>query len=273
MDGTIEPNEIHLTSEPVAEEPANGLNVLCVASDFKGVPFIRRAKETGNYVILLTREKFRHSAWGWAYIDELHCVPDNAKPEDYLRAATAIARHRRLDRICPHDEFDVLPCAEIRSHLQIEGQSIDSATRFRDKLTMRKVASEAGIPCPAFVGLFNPNDIVNFAETVAPEWIIKPRTEVAAFGIRKLAQYRRTLGKLARTRYARNLARSSVKLHYSKNLSKAKFITLIRLHLTEKSNLPASALYGTPPMKVTHEGGVSSTRISSVTNPPNVKPN
>lgn len=262
MDGTIEPNEIHLTSEPIAEATSNALNVLCVASDFKGVPFIERAKRLGNYVILLTREKYRHSAWGWANIDELHCVQDDAKPEDYVRAATDIARNRRFDRVCPLDEFDVLPCAEIRCHLQIEGQTIDSATRFRDKLTMRNVAAKAGIPCPTFVGLFNPTDIENFANSVEPEWIIKPRSEVSAFGIRKLSGAEELWENL-RELDLRGTWRDHPSQYLLEDFIKGRVYHVDSISFNGEVLFASVGTYGTPPLKVTHEGGVSSTRLLS----------
>ena len=57
--------------------------------------------------------------------------------------------------------------------------------RFRDKLRMRRMAREAGIPCPEFIGVFNPDEINEYLEKTSAPWIVKPRTEVNAFGIRK----------------------------------------------------------------------------------------
>jgi len=57
--------------------------------------------------------------------------------------------------------------------------------RFRDKLTMRNVAHAAGIPCPEFLGAFNTDQINKFLAEIPAPWIVKPRHEVSAFGIRK----------------------------------------------------------------------------------------
>src|SRR6185436_3634738 len=43
----------------------------------------------------------------------------------------------------------------------------------------------AGIPCPEFIGAFNAGNINEFLEGVTAPWIVKPRHEVSAFGIRK----------------------------------------------------------------------------------------
>ena len=41
---------------------------------------------------------------------------------------------------------------------------------------------------PEFVPLINPDDIRSFMETVPGPWVIKPRSDVSAIGIRKVAE-------------------------------------------------------------------------------------
>ncbi len=50
---------------------------------------------------------------------------------------------------------------------------------------MRHLAVEIDIPCPEFTAVFNAATITEFLEKVPAPWIVKPRTEVNAFGIRK----------------------------------------------------------------------------------------
>ena len=248
-----------LNANNTPDSPAR-MNVLCIGSDFKGVPLINRAKSLGNYVILLTKEKYRHSLWDWRSIDELHCVKDDAKFEDYLQMATDIMRSRQIDRVCPLDEFDVLPCAEIRRHLQIAGQTIDSATNFRDKLTMRNAAFRAGIPCPEFVGLFNAEAIVKFIETVEPEWIIKPRSEVSAFAIRKMHSAEELWENL-RELDLRGTWRDHPSQYLLEKFIKGRVFHVDSISAEGRIVFAGVGVYGVPPMTVTHEGGVSSTRI------------
>src|SRR5262249_39281958 len=54
------------------------------------------------------------------------------------------------------------------------------------KLAMRVRAREEGIPVPEFVGILHDDDIRAFTEDVPPPWMLKPRSEAASIGIRKL---------------------------------------------------------------------------------------
>jgi biotin carboxylase len=51
---------------------------------------------------------------------------------------------------------------------------------------MRVKAKKSGIPVPAFSPLFNDEDINHFLQTVPAPWIIKPRSEASATGLRKV---------------------------------------------------------------------------------------
>src|SRR4051812_41545338 len=160
-------------------------HIVAIASEYKGTEFLEEARAADWHVTLVTRRKLLDEAWPWTAINEIVTVDDNAGVLDYNRAIANLAGTRKIDRIVGLDEFDVLTAAMTREHLAIPGMSRSFALRFRDKLTMRKIASQAGIPCPDFVGAFNQQDINKFLDVVPPPWIIKPRHEVSAFGIRK----------------------------------------------------------------------------------------
>jgi biotin carboxylase len=160
-------------------------HIVCVASEHKGNEFIEEAKNAGWSVTLVTREKLVGSPWVWDAIDNVKAVSDVATSDDYVRAITNVAGSNPIDRIVGLDEFDVLTAAKAREHLNLQGMSASHALRFRDKLTMRDVASKAGIPCPEFTGAFHPDHINAFLAKVPAPWIVKPRNEVSAFGIRK----------------------------------------------------------------------------------------
>jgi biotin carboxylase len=61
-----------------------------------------------------------------------------------------------------------------------------TARHFRDKLAMRIKAKGAGIPVPPFTALFHDEDINQFAGTVPAPWIVKPRAEASATGMKKV---------------------------------------------------------------------------------------
>lgn len=160
-------------------------HIAIIASDYKGSEFIEECHNAGWLVTLVTRKKLLDEAWPWTAIDDARTVIDDAGVLDYVRAVTNLAGSRRIDKVVGLDEFDVLTAAMAREHLNLPGMSRSFATRFRDKLTMRNIAHDAGIPCPEFTSAFNAEDINTFLTTVPAPWIIKPRNEVSAFGIRK----------------------------------------------------------------------------------------
>jgi len=161
-------------------------HIICIASEFKGYEFIEEAQNSGWHVTLLTREDLKDNAWPWTSINEIRTLPRESREEEYLREIVNISGTHPVDHIVGVDEFDVLPSARAREYLQIfKGMSRSHALRFRDKLTMRMIASKSGVLCPDFVGAFNPSEINEYLERVPAPWIVKPRTEVSAFGIRK----------------------------------------------------------------------------------------
>lgn len=161
-------------------------HIVCIASEFKGNEFLEECQKAGWRVTLLTREDLSYSDWRWESLNELRTVSTGATEEDYLREIINIAVHQRIDHVVGLDEFDVLPAARAREYLQIfKGMSRSHALRFRDKLTMRSIASDAGIACPEFTGVFSSDDVNTYLDNAPAPWIIKPRTEVSAFGIRK----------------------------------------------------------------------------------------
>jgi biotin carboxylase len=160
-------------------------HIVCIASEFKGTEFLEEAHNAGWHVSLVTRKNLLDQAWCWESIDDVISVDREPGTMDYIRAITNIAGSRMIDRVVGLDEFDVLTAAAAREHLNLPGMSCSHAIRFRDKLTMRNVAHQAGIPCPEFVGVFNAAQINNYLNSVRSPWIVKPRHEVSAFGIRK----------------------------------------------------------------------------------------
>jgi biotin carboxylase len=235
-------------------------HIVCIASEHKGNDFFEECHEAGWRVTLVTREKLLDEPWLWTSISEVKTVRNEATTEDYVRAVTNVAGSRKIDRIVGIDEFDVLTAAKAREHLQIEGMNNSYALRFRDKLRMRRMANEAGIACPEFVGAFNPEEINRYLESVPAPWIIKPRTEVNAFGIRKCEtkeQIWQTLSELDERHTWRD--------HPSQFLIE-RFVEGRVFHVdsvVENGKVQAAGVsrYGTTPLKVSHQGGVFTTSI------------
>jgi biotin carboxylase len=96
-----------------------------------------------------------------------------------------VMRSRTIDRIVSLDDFDVEKGAHLRENFRIPGMGQTTARYFRDKLAMRIQAQNAGINVPAFSPLFNDDEINAYIARTAAPWLIKPRGEASATGIKK----------------------------------------------------------------------------------------
>ncbi len=235
-------------------------HIVIIASEHKGNEFLEECQEAGWHVTLVTREKLLDSPWSWTSLNQVKTVKDDAAPEDYIRAVTNLAGSQPVDRIVGLDEFDVLTAAKAREHLQIEGISNSYALRFRDKLRMRNLASQKGIPCPEFSGLFNPADINEFIENVPAPWIVKPRTEVSAFGIKKCETKEQAWDALT-ILDNRNTWRDHPSQYLIERFIEGKVYHVDSVVNEGKVVAAGVSEYGTPPMKVSHQGGVFTTSI------------
>jgi biotin carboxylase len=164
------------------------INVLCLSTYFKGEEFLRECRRQGCRVILVTVEKLREESWPREAIDDIFYMPDVHAREDVIKGISYLARNAQIDRIVPLDEFDQETAAMLREHLRIPGMGDTTARYFRDKLAMRVKAREEGILVPEFVHILNYDRIREFMERVAPPWVLKPRSEAASLGIKKIKQ-------------------------------------------------------------------------------------
>ncbi len=235
-------------------------HIVCIASEHKGNEFLEEAQNAGWHVTLVTRKKLLDEPWQWTAINDVKTVEDNPSQDDYVRAVTNIAGARSIDRVVGLDEFDVMTAARAREHLQLGGMTSSHALRFRDKLSMRNIAASAGIACPEFTGVFNQQQIADYLERVPDPWIVKPRYEVSAFGIRK-CETKESVWQVLNDLDARNNWRD----HPSQFVLE-KFIAGNVFHvdsIVDKGKVLTCGVsqYGTPPFSVTHYGGVFTTSI------------
>jgi biotin carboxylase len=234
--------------------------IVCIASEYKGNEFLEECQNAGWHVSLVTRKKLLDEPWMWTSLNNVKTVDDDATVEDYVRAVVNIAGTQPVHRVVGLDEFDVLTAARAREHLVLGGMTSSHALRFRDKLTMRHIAAKAGIPCPEFSGIFNPDVINEYMDRVPSPWIVKPRNEVSAFGIRK-CETREDVWQSLTDLDARNTWRD----HPSQFLVE-KFIVGNVFHVDSvveggKVITAGVSQYGKPPFEVSHYGGVFTTSI------------
>ena len=64
---------------------SNGpLNIVCLATYFKGVDFIRECKGRGHQVVLITKEKMLGEDWPRESLDDLIALPNDADLDMFL---------------------------------------------------------------------------------------------------------------------------------------------------------------------------------------------
>ncbi len=230
--------------------------VLCLAGYFKGNDFIRECKRQGCRIILLTRERLRDEEWPRDCLDHIITVPDHAETETYIHAVSEIARSQKPDLVVALEESDVITAARIREHLCLPGLAATQARSFRDKLWMRFKAEEVGITQPEFVSLLNYGEVGEYLERVPPPWVVKPRADASSIGIKRLDG----AGEVWRLK-DRLDARESLRERSSSYLLE-RFIRGDVFHVDSlvcagEVIFAGVDCYGSPPLKIVQEGGVS----------------
>ena len=230
------------------------LNIICLATYFKGVDFIRECKAHGCRVILVTKEKVLREDWPRESLDDLIAVPNDAGPPLFIDLLAFLARKMKIDRVIALEEFDVVTAALMREHLCLPGLSSSRAKVFRDKLSMAVHSQRAGINLPDFVPLVNLGEVDEFMQRVPGPWVIKPRSDVSAIGIRKVSdpeEVRRAMHEMNERENLRERASYYVL---------ARFIPGEVFHVDSVVNdnkvmFAGTNQYGRPPMQVAHLGG------------------
>ena len=233
---------------------ANGpLTILCVATFEKGAEFLLECKRQGCVVLLLTADALKDlPGWPRDAIDEIFAIPADIGRDDLLKGVSHVARSRRLDRIVALDDFDVETAALLREHLRVPGMGETTARYFRDKLAMRVRAHDHDVLVPPFVGLFNDEAINAYLDGVEGPWLVKPRSQAAAIGIRKATtrdevwQHIDDLGDLRAFSLLEQFVPGDI-YHVDSIVWNRQVV------------FTATHRYGSPPWSVAHQGGVFTT--------------
>jgi hypothetical protein len=205
-------------------------------------------------VVLITKEKMLNEDWPRESLDELIAVPNDAGPALFIDLMAFLSRKSKPDRIIALEEFDVVTAALMREHLCLAGLSSSKAKVFRDKLSMAVYSQRGGIDVPEFVPLLNPEEVKDFMERIPGPWVVKPRSDVSAIGIRKVEQ-------------AEEVWRLMEEMNERENLrERASYYVLARFIPGEVFHVDSVVSdgkvvfagvnqYGKPPMQVAHHGG------------------
>jgi biotin carboxylase len=228
--------------------------ILCISSYEKGQAFMRECAALGCRVVLLTVDKLHDADWPRDTLEELVTMPEGMTVDQITNTVTYLARTRRFDRIVALDEFDMEAAAHLREHMRIPGMGRTAMAHFRDKLAMRYAARSAGIAEPEFTRVLNYDEIRAWMDRVPDPWVLKPRAEASAIGIRKVhnaEQLWRLFEELGdgQSSFVLEQFIPGDIFHVDSIVSEGRVVFAV------------VSGYGKPPMQVMHEGGVFTTRV------------
>ena len=228
-------------------------SLFCISTYEKGQDFLKEAASLGCDVRLLTTDQLAHADWPKDALTEFFTMPEELTCEQILNTVTYLGRSRRIDRIIALDEFDLSTAAALREHLRLPGLN-DSATRFfRDKLAMRVQARKMGVKVPEFTGVFNHEALSAWMQATPGPWLLKPRMNASAIGIKPIASQEELWPILDQL--------GDLQSHYVLE----RFVAGEVFHcegITWKGRVVFAQpfQYGRPPMQTMHQGGVFTTR-------------
>jgi biotin carboxylase len=229
------------------------LTILCVTSYEKGQEFLRTCKALGCRVLLLTVGKFRDGDWPRESLDDFFLMPENLSQEHLIYTVSYMARSQPIDRVVALDEFDMENVSALREHMRIPGMGLTTIRYFRDKLAMRARAKEAGILVPEFVHILNYEAIREFMSRVPSPWLLKPRSQASGIGMKKIHKpddlwpWLDQLGDQQSFYLLEQFVPGTV--YHVDGIVSEREVLFAEPHA-----------YGAPPLDVSHQGGVFTTR-------------
>jgi len=231
--------------------------IVCISCYYKGYDFMDEMQKLGNRVILITSENLRDKNWPWHAIEETFYMPES-KPSvwnlDHLvQGFSHLMQTRKVDAVVALDDYDVEKAALIRETFRIPGMGQTTHRYFRDKLAMRQKADQSTINVPEFTAVFNNDEIYHFTQKVSAPWVLKPRSEASASGIRKInSEYElwEALNALGDERH----------LFLLESFRPGDVYHVDSLTFNNDTIFTSASQYLAPPMQVSHEGGVFMTK-------------
>ncbi|WP_073154092.1 ATP-grasp domain-containing protein [Seinonella peptonophila] len=142
-------------------------------------PYAKYLKQLSEPLLLLTNDEFEHeySADDYSYIESFQNYDNNG--QIYARAIE-IYQQIPFRSILAIAEVDILRAAELRNYLGLPGQSLQSATAFRDKVVMKQLAKQHRILVPPFSRITRPAELLQFIRTYGYPVVMKPAIGVGS---------------------------------------------------------------------------------------------
>lgn len=151
---------------------------------------MRSGARLGAQMYLLTSLKLKEEDWPYEILTDTYYMEEdeegNWDKEVLIKGLAHTMRKIKFDILVALDDFDVEMGAYIRESFRIPGMGETTARYFRDKLAMRMKALEHQLPNPAFSSLFYDETINQFFINTPGPYMIKPRNQASATGIKKV---------------------------------------------------------------------------------------
>jgi biotin carboxylase len=234
--------------------PSDQPRIFCLSTYEKGQAFLEECAALGCRVVLLTVDKLRNANWPKSILEDFHTMPEDLSLEQVTNTVTYLTRSKRFDCLVALDEFDMETVAHLREHMRVPGMSRTQTAHFRDKLVMREQAREAGALVPDFTRVLVHDELRDWMQRVPAPWVLKPRAEASAIGIKKMHSpddvwlALEQLGDRQSSYVLERFVPGDI-FHVDSITSQARVV------------FSSVSGYGKPPMQVMHEGGVFTTRI------------
>jgi hypothetical protein len=240
---------------------------LCIATFFKGEAFLHALKSLGHTVYLLTEQGLTDKPWPHESIDHIFYLPnghnDIHSHDAMLKGLAYQMRTHRIDSVVALDDYDVEKAALVRETFRIGGMGQTVARYFRDKLAMRVQARQAGIRIPNFSSLFNDLILTDFLNSSTGPWMVKPRSEASASGIRKVYSVQEAWD------FIHSLGDARAE-YLIEEFKPGRVYHVDALTTRGKTVFTSVSQYLSTPMEVAHGGGVFRTRTLPTVDPETV---
>ncbi len=231
--------------------------IVCISCYYKGYDFMDEMKKLGNKVILITSENLRDKNWPWNAIDQVYYMHESEPSvwnlDHLVQGFSYLMKENKIDAVVALDDFDVEKAALLRENFRIPGMGQTTHRYFRDKLAMRQKAKDSGINVPEFTAIFNDEKIKEFIEKVPAPYVLKPRSEASASGIKKIHSEEElwtAVENLGENRYQFLL----------ESFKPGDVYHVDSLVYNKEIVFTCCSKYLSPPMQVSHEGGVFRTK-------------
>ncbi|MFB7544265.1 hypothetical protein ACFC0N_30740 [Streptomyces zaomyceticus] len=146
----------------------------------------------GHRIVLVTDAARALSADDSVRTEQLAAFEETVVLVDYHDSVAVEREALRLhaefgfDEIIALSEFDLLRAARLRDLLGLAGQSEESALAFRDKLVMKDLLREAGVPLAPYAPAPDVTSLIRFTQQHGFPIVVKPRRGGGSMGVEVL---------------------------------------------------------------------------------------